>query len=76
MWVMGLWMGGLGTILGGVNFVTTIICMRAPGMTMFRMPIFVWNTLITSLLVLIIFPILAAALLALGSRPQTGCTRL
>ncbi len=45
---MGLWMAGLGTILGAVNFITTIICMRAPGMTMFRMPIFVWNTLVTS----------------------------
>ena len=48
LWVMGLWMAGLGTILGAVNFITTIICMRAPGMTMFRMPIFVWNTLVTS----------------------------
>ena len=65
LWIMGLWMAGLGTILGAVNFVTTIICMRAPGMTMFRMPIFVWNTLATSLLVLIAFPIFAAALLSL-----------
>ena len=62
LWVMGLWMAGLGTILGAVNFITTIICMRAPGMTMFRMPIFVWNTLVTSLLVLIAFPIFAGAL--------------
>ncbi|HWD79656.1 MAG TPA: cbb3-type cytochrome c oxidase subunit I, partial [Kribbella sp.] len=53
LWVMGLWMAGLGTILGGVNFVTTIITMRAPGMTMFRMPIFCWNVLVTSILVLI-----------------------
>ncbi|WP_432707626.1 cytochrome c oxidase subunit I, partial [Nocardioides kribbensis] len=59
LWIMGLWMAGLGTILGAVNFITTIICMRAPGMTMFRMPLFVWNTLITSLLVLIAFPVLA-----------------
>ena len=44
LWIMGLWMAGLGTILGAVNFITTIICMRAPGMTMFRMPIFTWNT--------------------------------
>ncbi|MGZ4582609.1 MAG: cytochrome c oxidase subunit I, partial [Nocardioidaceae bacterium] len=56
LWIMGLWLAGLGTILGAVNFITTIICMRAPGMTMFRMPIFVWNTLVTSLLVLIAFP--------------------
>ena len=40
LWIMGLAVGGLGTILGGVNFVTTIFTMRAPGMTMFRMPIF------------------------------------
>src|SRR5262245_65124298 len=37
LWVMGLYLAGLGTILGAVNFVTTIFCMRAPGMTMFRM---------------------------------------
>ncbi len=65
LWIMGLWMAGLGTILGAVNFTTTIICMRAPGMTMFRMPIFTWNTLVTSMLVLMVFPILAAALLSL-----------
>jgi cytochrome c oxidase subunit 1 len=65
MWILGLTMSGLGTILGGVNFVTTIFCMRAPGMTMFRMPIFTWNVLLTSMLVLIAFPVLAAALLAL-----------
>ena len=50
-----------------VNFITTIITMRAPGMTMFRMPIFTWNTLVTSILVLLIFPALAAALFALGA---------
>ncbi|WP_020573336.1 cytochrome c oxidase subunit I [Actinopolymorpha alba] len=65
LWVMGLYLSGLGTILGAVNFVTTIFCMRAPGMTMFRMPIFTWNILVTSVLVLIAFPILAGALLAL-----------
>ena len=69
---MGLWLAGMGTILGAVNFVTTIICMRAPGMTMFRMPIFTWNILVTSLLVLIAFPILAAALLALEADRQLG----
>ncbi len=72
LWVMGLWMAGLGTILGAVNFVTTIICMRAPGMTMFRMPIFTWNILVTSLLVLIAFPIFAGALLALGADRMLG----
>ncbi|MET9324846.1 cbb3-type cytochrome c oxidase subunit I, partial [Streptomyces sp. NPDC003038] len=65
MWIMGLALGGFGTILGAVNFITTIICMRAPGMTMFRMPIFTWNILLTSVLVLFAFPVLAAALLVL-----------
>ena len=63
---------GFGTILGAVNFITTIICMRAPGMTMFRMPIFTWNILVTSILVLMAFPVLAAALLALGADRQFG----
>ncbi len=72
LWVMGLWLAGLGTILAAVNFVTTIICMRAPGMTMFRMPIFVWNTLVTSLLVLVAFPVLAGALLMLEADRQLG----
>src|SRR5664279_261580 len=72
LWVMGLWMSGLGTILGAVNFITTIFTMRAPGMTMFRMPIFVWNTLVTSILVLIAFPIFGAALLALEADRRLG----
>ena len=63
MWYLGLAMGGLGTILGSVNFLTTIYTMRAPGMTMFRMPIFTWTVLVTSVLVLMVFPVLAAALL-------------
>ena len=65
LWILGLTLGGLGTILGGVNFITTVFTMRAPGMTMFRMPIFSWNIFVTSLLVLLAFPVLAAAPLAL-----------
>ncbi|MFI9150504.1 cytochrome c oxidase subunit I [Streptomyces sp. NPDC053367] len=72
LWIMGLALGGFGTILGAVNFMTTIICMRAPGMTMFRMPIFTWNVLITSLLVLLAFPVLAAALFALEADRKFG----
>jgi len=72
LWVMGLWLAGLGTILGAVNFTTTIFCMRAPGMTMFRMPIFTWNILVTSLMVLIAFPILAGALLMLEADRVLG----
>ncbi|CAN5594321.1 cytochrome c oxidase subunit I [soil metagenome] len=66
LWVLGLILSGLGTILGAVNFVTTVVCLRAPGMTMFRMPIFTWNILVTSLLVLLAFPTFAAALAGLA----------
>src|SRR5262249_59519995 len=72
MWIMGLVLSGFGTILSGVNFVTTIICMRAPGMTMFRMPVFTWNILLTSMLVLMAFPVLAAALLVLEIDRKLG----
>ncbi|GAB2459873.1 cytochrome c oxidase subunit I [Conyzicola lurida] len=67
LWVFGLALSGFGTILGGVNFITTIITMRAPGMTMFRMPIFTWNILVTSILVLMAFPVLAAAMFGLAA---------
>ena len=70
--IFGLALSGFGTILGAVNFITTILCMRAPGMTMFRMPLFTWNILITSILVLLAFPILAAALLGLGADRRLG----
>ena len=72
LWIVGLYLVGLSSILGSVNFITTILTMRAPGMTMFRMPIFTWNTLITALLVLIAFPILAAAFLMLEADRKFG----
>ncbi len=72
MWIVGLVLSGLGTILGAVNMITTILTLRAPGMTMFRMPIMTWNILVTSLLVLLAFPILAAALLALEADRHLG----
>jgi cytochrome c oxidase subunit 1 len=72
LWIMGLALAGFGTILGAVNFITTIIGMRCPGMTMFRMPIFTWNTLFTSILILMAFPVLAAALLCLEADRRFG----
>ncbi|PPJ18785.1 cytochrome c oxidase subunit I [Nocardia nova] len=72
MWIMGLAISGLGTILGAVNMVTTIVCLRCPGMTMFRMPIFTWNILVTSLLILLAFPVLTAALMALAFDRHLG----
>jgi cytochrome c oxidase subunit 1 len=72
LWIMGLVLSGFGTILSAVNFITTIFCMRAPGMTMFRMAIFTWNALLTSFLVLLAFPVLAAALLVLEADRRLG----
>ncbi|SDP23312.1 cytochrome c oxidase subunit I [Lentzea jiangxiensis] len=72
LWISGLAVGGLGTILGAVNMITTVVCLRAPGMTMFRMPIFTWNILVTSVLVLLAFPILTAALLGLLADRHLG----
>ncbi|WP_406630489.1 cytochrome c oxidase subunit I [Amycolatopsis sp. WGS_07] len=72
LWIMGLIVSGLGTILGAVNMTTTILCLRAPGMTMFRMPLFTWNILFTGILVLIAFPILTAALFALEADRRLG----
>ncbi|MEU9254422.1 cytochrome c oxidase subunit I [Streptomyces sp. NPDC048270] len=72
LWVMGLVVSGLSTILGAVNFITTIVCLRAPGMTLFRMPIFTWNVLFTSILALLAFPVLTAALLALEADRKFG----
>ena len=72
LWVMGLALAGFGTILGAVNFITTIVCMRAPGMTMFRMPIFTWTVLVTSILILMVFPVLAAAMFGMAADRITG----
>jgi cytochrome c oxidase subunit 1 len=65
LWIVGLILIAAASLLGSINFITTIFKMRAPGMTMFRMPIFVWNTLVTSLLGLLAIPVLAAALILL-----------
>ncbi|MFJ8787667.1 cytochrome c oxidase subunit I [Streptomyces sp. NPDC102462] len=72
LWAMGLVVTGVSTTLSAVNFITTILCLRAPGMTMFRMPMFTWNVLFTSILVLPAFPVLTAALLALESDRKFG----
>ncbi|NLE98545.1 MAG: cytochrome c oxidase subunit I [Propionibacterium sp.] len=72
LWVFGLYLLGLSSILGAVNFIATIITMRAPGMTMFRMPIFTWNILVTSMMVIMVFPVLGASLLVLGSDRVLG----
>jgi len=72
LWTMGLILSGVGTTLAAVNMITTVVTLRAPGMTMFRMPIFTWNILVTSLLVVMAFPVLTAALFALEADRKLG----
>nr|WP_101832776.1 cytochrome c oxidase subunit I [Frankia canadensis] len=72
LWILGLVVSGLGTILGAVNMITTLLCLRAPGMTMFRIPIFCWTFLVTSILVIVAFPVLAAQLLSLEADRRFG----
>jgi cytochrome c oxidase subunit 1 len=65
LWIMALVLIGTSSILGAVNFLVTIFKMRAPGMTMFRMPILVWTVLVTSVLVLMATPVITSALIML-----------
>ncbi len=64
-WTIGLLILGIGTLVSGFNFLVTILNMRAPGMSLMRMPIFVWTTLVTSVLVIFAFPAITVALLML-----------
>lgn len=59
-WLWSVQVSGAGTLLSGINFVVTILKMRCPGMTLMKMPIFVWASLVTVILVLFAFPILTA----------------
>jgi cytochrome c oxidase subunit 1 len=65
LWIMGLTLIGTSSILGGINFLVTIFKMRAPGLTMFRMPILVWTVLVTSILQVMATPVLTSALIML-----------
>ena len=63
MWIIGVGATGIGTVLSAINMITTMLTMRAPGMTLFRMPIFCWNIFVASVIVLMIFPLLLSAAL-------------
>ena len=65
LWIVAVILIGTSSILGAVNFLVTIFKMRAPGMTLLRMPIFVWTVLVTSVLVLFATPVLASGLIML-----------
>ncbi|ASK96012.1 cytochrome o ubiquinol oxidase subunit I [Xanthomonas campestris pv. merremiae] len=71
-YIWALQISGLGTLLTGVNFFVTIMRMRAPGMTLMRMPIFTWTALITNILIIAAFPILTVALALLGADRYLG----
>ncbi len=65
-YIWSLQIAGVGTLLGGVNMITTILKMRAPGMTMMRMPIFTWASLCSNMLIVAAFPALTATLAMLS----------
>ena len=65
MWVMGLQLLGVASIAASLNFIVTIINLRAPGMTMMRLPVFTWMTLITAFLIVLSFPFITIALVEL-----------
>ena len=63
MWIIGVGMTGVGTIASAINMITTLLTLRAPGMTMFRLPAFAWSVFTTSVIALMVFPLLTAAAL-------------
>ena len=72
LWIGGLILTGFSAIFTGVNICATVFYLRAPGMTLFRMPIFTWNLLVTSILILLAFPVLTAGLVMLYADRHFG----
>jgi len=72
LWILAIGLTGFSAIFTGVNLVTTIFYLRAPGMTMFRLPLFTWGMLVTAILILIAFPILTSAMVLLFSDRHFG----
>jgi cytochrome c oxidase subunit 1 len=74
LWIVGIGMTGVSSILGALNFVATLFTRRAPGMTMLRVPIFTWSVLVTAVLILFSFPVLTGALAMLYIDRHLGGT--
>jgi cytochrome c oxidase subunit 1 len=72
LWILAIAMTGFSAIFTGVNLVTTTFYLRAPGLTMFRLPLFTWAMLVTAILILIAFPILTAAMVMLFADRHFG----
>ena len=71
-YIWGLQIAGVGTTLSGINLIATIVKMRAPGMTMMKMPVFTWTTLASNAIIVTIFPVLTADLGPPGARSLRG----